>query len=135
MKRDSTKITMTHKEIYKSNIGRTLNAFKEQIKIKMRESVLYLAQLPPAAAHDDVGMTNIISYQNIIAFCKQTIKDIDCISKLLVEFANENNGWTIEDLGLPEGEPIDEDIGNDDEDEEEVYGYAEDDSWYEPVNH
>ena len=126
---------MTHKEIYQSNIGRTLNAFKEEMKIKMRGAVSYLAQLPPATAHDNIGMTNIMSYKNIIAFYETAIEDIDCISQLLVEFANENNGWTIEDLGLPEGEPIDDDGGNDDEDEEEIEGYAEDDSWFEPGNH
>jgi hypothetical protein len=136
LKRDVTKTTMTHKEIYKSNIGRTLNAFKEQIKIKMRNAAEYLAQHSNEwESNDVVGMSNIISYQNIIAFYEQTIEDIDCSSKLLVEFANENNGWTIEDLGLPEGEPTDEDGGNDDEDEEEEEGHTENDSWFETGNH
>jgi hypothetical protein len=133
LKRDVTKSTMTHREVYLSNIGRTLSAFKEEMKVKMREAESYLAQLPPAAARDNVARTNIMSYENLIAFYATAINDIDCISRLLVEFANENNGWTTEDLGLPEGEPVDDDDGNDDEDEEEeVYGFVEDEPYFEP---
>ena len=99
----------------------------------MRGAESYLAQLPPAAARDNVARTNIISYENLIVFHATAINDIDCISRLLVEFANENNGWTTEDLGLPEGEPIDDDGGNDDQDEEEeVDGFVEDESYFEP---
>ena len=92
---------------------------------------MHLAHLPTAAEHNIIGMSNIVSYQNNIAFYEQTIEDIDCISKLLVEFANENNGWTIEDLGLQEGEPTNDDGGNDDEgkeEEEEEEGCTGDDS-------
>ena len=68
-KRDaSTKITMTNTEIYKRNIGRTLNAFRERIKNKIRESSLRLVQLPGTAKHDTIAMTNYISYQNNTAF-------------------------------------------------------------------
>ena len=122
MKRDTTKIMMTHKEIYKSNIGRMLNAFRERIKTKIRESSLCLAQFPGTAKHGTIAMTNHISYQNNIAFYEQTIDDIDCISKLLVEFANENNGWTIEDLGLPECEHNNEDSTNIDKGDKEEEG-------------
>jgi hypothetical protein len=133
LKRDVTKSTMTHREVYLSNIGRTLSAFKEEMKVKMREAESYLAQLLLAATRDNISRTNILSYENNIAFHATAIEDIDRISRLLVEFANENNGWTTEDLGLPEGEPVDDDDGNDDEDEEEeVYGFVEDEPYFEP---
>jgi hypothetical protein len=125
LKRDVTRSTMTHREVYLSNIGRTLSAFKEEMKVKMREAESYLAQLRLAATRDNISRTNILSYENNIAFHATAIEDIDRISRLLVEFANENNGWTTEDLGLPEGEPVDDDDGNDDEDEDEDEPYFE----------
>ena len=97
----SAKMTMTHKEIYKSNIGRTLNAFRKRVKIEMERMKERIKQVEER--------------QNIIGGYEKTLEDINSISKLLVEFANENNGWNIEDLGLLEYEQNDENGDNEDE--------------------
>ena len=113
------KTTMTHREVFDSNIGATLAFLKEQMKIKLGKDEKYLAEHV-----DELNCKS--SYQKIILFSKQAIKDIDLISELLIELV-KNNEWTpesyftIEDLGLPECEPIDDAGSINDEDEEDDY--------------
>ena len=104
---------MTHREVYDSHIGATLTNFKEQMKIKLGKAEKYLAE-----HMDDLNCKS--SYQKIILFSEQAIKDTDLISELLIEFVKKN-GWdpesyhTTEELGLPKGEPIKDDGGINDE--------------------
>ena len=118
----SAKMTMTHKEIYKSNIGRTLNAFRKRVKTEMERIKERIKQFSKNAKPGIAEETNYDAYQNITGGYEKTLEDINSISKLLVEFANENNGWNIEDLGLPEYEQNDEDGDNEDEGNEEEDG-------------
>ena len=124
---DHTKTMMTHREVFGSNIGASLTAFKEQMRIKLRYAKEYLAEhLDEWESNGAICFLSLSLYRTIILFSEQAIEDIDLISELLIEFVR-NNGWdpesyhTIEGLGLPEGEPIHDDGGIDDEDEEDYY--------------
>ena len=106
----SAKLTMTHKEIYKSNIGSTLTAFRERTK----ECLV------------DARMRNRPNSNEFVCYFKFTLKNINDICKLLVEFEEGNfHGWTTEDLGLPEYEQNDGDSDSKDEDDEEDDGGSE----------
>ena len=120
----SVKNTMTHKEIYKSNIGRTLTAFKTLVQTEIEHFKKRIKQLSKISK--TVNDVNYNTYDRIIYGYKQSVEDIDNISKLLVEFANENNGWNIEDLGLPEYKHNDEDGDNEDGEDSDNGDYARD---------
>ena len=125
LKKTEAKSTMTYREICSSNIGRTLSAFKEEMKRVKIGAEEYLAQLP--VVDSDVGRVNINAYGDLIAFYAHAIADINRISRLLVDLANENHRWTTADLGLPV------DDGTDSEDElSSVNAFHSDETWSSP---
>ena len=89
------------------------------MKIKLSTAKNYLAK-----HMDDLNCRN--TYLKIVYFIRQAIRDIDLITKLLIELVTDNGpdseGYhTIEGLGLPESEPINDDDRINDEEEEGDY--------------
>jgi hypothetical protein len=125
LKKDEARSTMTYREICSSHIGRTLSAFKDEMKRVKIGAEEYLAELPDVDSN--VGRSNINAYRDHIAFYAHAIADIDRISRILVDLANENRLWTTADLGLPAGEPADDNDGNESDDD--------DDSNYSELSH
>jgi hypothetical protein len=125
---DRTRSTMTYSEVHASHIGTTLTGFKAQLKLDLINWEI---------TKDDLHRH---AYSMLVDHSKQAILDIDSITKLLVELVTDNgadNYGVEEGLELPESEPVDDDDGINDEDEESsdsegVDAFASDETWSEP---